>query len=110
VHHIRAWMGIELIHENKVLGTLNIDSSTPDFFTKDHARHALALSQQAILALVYTRLYKQFYNDYEERKRLQQILVKNLISTETMYAAQELLFSTDNFSACLPDLLNIVSS
>jgi len=110
VNHIRSWMGVELKYEDKVLGILNIDSSTPDFFTKDYARYALALAQQAIIALVYTRLYRQFYDDFEERKRLQQILVKNLISTETMFAAQELLFSSSSLAESLPDLINIVSS
>lgn len=110
IDHVRSWMGVELKYEDTVLGILNIDSSTPDYFTRDHARYALALSQQAIIALVYTRLYKQFYDDYEERKRLQQILVKNLISTETMYAAQQLLFSSNNLVETLPDLINIIQS
>ncbi len=110
VNHIKAWLGIELKHENRVLGVLNIDSSTPHFFTRDHARHALALSGQAIIAITFTSLYKQLYNGYEEKRRLQGILVKNLISTETMYAAQQLLFSTDDVARYLPDLIDIVSS
>lgn len=108
--HIKAWMGVELQYDNKLLGYLNIDSSTPHFFTREHARHALTLSRQAVTALVYIRFYKHFYNDYYEKKRLQDILVKALISTETMYAVQELLFSAKDIVACLPDLVDIVSA
>lgn len=108
--HIKSWMGVELRYDNKLLGYLNIDSSAPHFFTREHARHAMGLSGQAINALVYTRLYKQFYDDYQEKHRLQETLVKVLISTETMYAVQELLFSSDNLGSCLPELVDIVSS
>ncbi|MGJ3238164.1 MAG: ATP-binding protein [Anaerolineae bacterium] len=110
INHIKSWMGVELRYEGRVLGTLNIDSSVKNFFTRDHARYALALSQQAIIALIYTRLYKQFYDDYEERQQLQQVLIKNLINTETMYAAQDLLFSMQSFAACLPELITIVGA
>lgn len=110
IKHIKTWMGVELQYDNKLLGYLNIDSSTTHFFTRDHARHAMMLSGQAITALVYTRLYKRFYHDYQEKQHLQDILVKVLISTETMYAVQELLFSAKDIVACLPDLVDIVSA
>lgn len=110
VTHVRSWMGVSLIHEGEQLGVLYLDSKKPHFFNDEHVRYVGALSQQAVLALVYTKLYKQVYYDVQERKRLQQILVKNLINTETMYAAQELLFSSEVLRDCLPDLLSIVSS
>lgn len=108
--HIKSWMGIELRYEGEMLGVLNLDSSQPDFFTEDYARYALALSQQAITAIVYTRLQQQYENDLAERNRLQKILVKNLINTETMYAAQELLFSPASLEESLRDLLNVICS
>ena len=108
--HINSWMGVELNYQGQMLGMLNIDSAQHDFFTQDHARYALALSKQAIIALVYTRLHQQFQNDSDERARLQTTLVKNLINTQASYAAQELLFSAESLEESLPSLLNIISS
>ncbi len=107
---IRAWMGLELFYNQQLLGVLNIDSNTANSFTVEHAQYALALSQQATLALVYTRLYHRFYQESEDHKRLQRVLVKNLISTETMFATQDLLYSSANFATTLPVLVNMISA
>lgn len=107
---IKSWMGVELKYEGEIIGILNVDSHQHNFFTEDYAKYALALSQQAVLAIVYTRLQQQYENDLTERNRLQKILVKNLINTETMYAAQELLFSSASLEESLPDLLNVICS
>ncbi|MEO1290869.1 MAG: GAF domain-containing protein, partial [Chloroflexota bacterium] len=107
---IRSWMGVELKYNQQVIGILNVDSYKPDFFTVEHAKFATTLVQQAILALIYTRLYKRFYDEVEEHRRLQHILVKNLISTETMFATQDLLYSSDNFATSLPTLMQILAA
>lgn len=108
--NIKSWMGVELRYDGKLLGIINIDSYTVNFFNEVHARHALALSQQAILAIIYTRLHQQYVDDLAERNRLQKILVTHIINTETMYAAQEVLFASSGLDESLPDLLNIICS
>ncbi|MEO0594497.1 MAG: ATP-binding protein [Chloroflexota bacterium] len=108
--HIRGWMAVELNYKNVPIGLLYIDSVTPHFFSKQHAHQAIAMAQQAVTALVHVRLYQQYYFDLEERHRLQEILVQNLISTETLYATQDLLFSADSLYHSLPEVMLIMSS
>jgi len=103
-------MGIELRNGTEQLGVLNIDSSQPDFFTEAHARNVTALSQQAVLALVYVRLCRQFYAEVAEREELQQALVRNLITTEMQYAIQELLLGSEHPSEVLLDMMEIMES
>ncbi|GAB5492261.1 MAG: hypothetical protein Phog2KO_24760 [Phototrophicaceae bacterium] len=108
--HIKSWMGVELNYEGEMLGLLNIDSAQNNFFTQDHARHALALAQQATLAIVYTRLHQQFENDIDERNHLQKLLVRNLINIQASYATQELLTKSDSLEESLPELMNVITS
>jgi two-component system, NtrC family, sensor histidine kinase KinB len=108
--YIRSWMGIPLRFEESLIGILNLDHSEQNFFNNLYARYASAMAQQAIMAIVYTRLYQEAQQDIAERQRLQQVLIKNLINTETLYAAQQLLFETDYLSDCLNDVLQIISA
>lgn len=108
--YIRSWMGILLYYDNNMIGLLNLEYSEPNYFTPEHARLALSLARQASLAIVYTRLYQQAQLDIHERERLQQILVQNLVNTETMYAAQQILSSHPQLKDSLPELLEILAS
>lgn len=108
--YIRSWMGILLYFEGEVIGLLNLEHSSPNFFNEEHARMALSLARQASQAIVYTRLYQQMELDIQERERLQEILMQNLIATEIMYASQQILASSLNLSEALPKILNILSS
>lgn len=108
--HIRGWMGVELRYGDTLLGMLYIDSVQPHYFSETHAHQALALSKQAVTALVYTRLYQQHFFDADERNRLQEILVRNLINSEMLYAVQDLLFSAESLQQSLPEVLQIIAS
>jgi PAS domain S-box-containing protein len=108
--YIRSWMGIPLVFEGNLIGILNLDHSETNFFNNLYARYASAMAQEAIMAIIYTRLYQEAQQDIAERQRLQQVLIKNLINTETLYAAQQLLFESDQLSDCLNDLLQIISA
>lgn len=108
--YIRSWMGIPLHFEGNFIGVLNLDHSQAGFFNSHYARYATALAQQATMAIVYTRLYQEARADIAERQRLQQVLIKNLISTETLYAAQQFLFEAERLGDCLNDVLQIISA
>ncbi|MBC7227349.1 MAG: GAF domain-containing protein [Thermoflexales bacterium] len=56
---IRAWMGIPLLYGDRVIGMLTLDKKEPGFYTREHARVALAFAGQAAIAMENARLYEQ---------------------------------------------------
>ncbi len=56
---IRAWMGVPLLYGDRVIGMLTLDKKEPGFYSREHARVALAFAGQAAIALENARLYEQ---------------------------------------------------
>jgi len=57
--NIRAWMGVPLLYGDRVIGMLTLDKREPGFYTREHARVALAFAGQAAIAMENARLYRQ---------------------------------------------------
>lgn len=57
--YIRSWMGIPLILKDRVIGMLTLKHNIPDHFTEQHARLALAVANQAAVAIENARLFEQ---------------------------------------------------
>lgn len=57
--YIRGWMGVPLFAQDKLIGFINIDSSTRGFFTKDHAAIAQTFGNHAAVAIENTRLFQE---------------------------------------------------
>jgi PAS domain S-box-containing protein len=70
--YIRSWMGIPMTLKERWKGVLLLSSSRPDFYTERHARMALAVAQQAAVAIENARLYERAQEAavLEERQRL----------------------------------------
>jgi PAS domain S-box-containing protein len=70
--YIRAWLAIPLSHKEQVLGMLTVSSREPNYYTPRHASLALAIANQAAVALENARLYGQAQElaALEERQRL----------------------------------------
>ena len=70
--YIRTWMAIPLSHKEQVLGMLTLSSLEPNYYTTRHASLALAIANQAAVALENARLYEQAQElaALEERQRL----------------------------------------
>lgn len=68
---IRSYVGAPIIIKDKVVGFINMDSGTPDFFKDEHAQRLMAFSLQAAIAIENTRLYTKSLHELEERKRAQ---------------------------------------
>lgn len=70
--YIRAWLAIPLSHKEQVLGMLTVSSREPNHYTPRHASLALAIANQAAVALENARLYGQAQElaALEERQRL----------------------------------------
>ncbi|HYX49085.1 MAG TPA: histidine kinase, partial [Ktedonobacteraceae bacterium] len=70
--YIRSWMAVPLAHKEQIIGMLTLSSSEPDYYTPRHASLALAIANQAAVALANARLYEQAQElaALEERQRL----------------------------------------
>jgi signal transduction histidine kinase len=70
--YIRSWMGVPLMTKEWVIGVLTLDYDKPNYYTPQHARLALAIANQAAIAIENARLYQQAQQlaVLEERQRL----------------------------------------
>jgi diguanylate cyclase (GGDEF)-like protein len=57
--HIRGWLGVPLIFQDRIIGLIALDSNEPDRFTENHARLASAFASQVAAALENARLYEE---------------------------------------------------
>jgi diguanylate cyclase (GGDEF)-like protein len=64
--YIKSWLGVPLIFHEKVIGMLALDSTTPGFFTLDHARLTSTYADHVAIAIDNARLYTQ------EKRRLEE--------------------------------------
>lgn len=55
---IRSYAGVPICRREEVIGFLNLDSSTPNFFTPAHAQSLAAFASQAAVAIENARLYE----------------------------------------------------
>lgn len=58
-NHIRGWMGVPLVIQDRVIGMLALDSNQPDRFDNEHARLATAFAAQVAIALNNANLYEE---------------------------------------------------
>lgn len=70
--HARSWIGIPLVIRDHVTGLLSLTHSQPNYYTPQHARLALTITNQVAVAIENARLYEQAQNlaTLEERQRI----------------------------------------
>jgi signal transduction histidine kinase/PAS domain-containing protein len=70
--HARSQLGVPLIAQGRVIGTLGMVHGTPGFYTERHAQVAALFAQQAAVAIENARLYEETRAKaaLEERQRL----------------------------------------
>lgn len=56
---VRCWLGIPLLLQGRVIGILNLNKTTPNFYTAEDSQVAMTFASQAALALENARLYAQ---------------------------------------------------
>jgi diguanylate cyclase (GGDEF)-like protein len=57
--HIRSWMGVPLIFQDRLIGMLAVDSTRPNHFTSHHAHLVAAFADQVAIALENARLFAE---------------------------------------------------
>lgn len=58
-NHIRSWLGVPLIAQDKTIGLLAIDSSEVNHFTEENINVATEFANQVAVVLENARLYKE---------------------------------------------------
>ncbi len=71
--HIRSWLGVPLVVQDRVIGILAFDSAHPNYFTPNHSRLAAAFADQVAIAIENARLYQEMRRE----KRYFESLVLN---------------------------------
>ncbi len=71
---VRSYAGAPIRVRGVVVGLLNVDSATPDFFTSQHADILCAFAGHAAVALENARLYRATQQELVERKRTERAL------------------------------------
>jgi PAS domain S-box-containing protein len=97
---LQSYLGVPICQDNEeIVGFLSLDSSTPNFFTMDHARRLQVFADQASIAIKNARLYEQANTiaALEERQRLARELHDSVTQT---------LFSANAIAESLPGILN----
>ena len=100
--YIRGWMGIPLFVKDKIIGFLNLDSRTPNFFTQEHAALAQTFANQAAIAIENARLFQ------EESRRSQIIEALASIANE-IAVTREILPALDKIAQHTLTLLKAIS-
>ncbi len=65
----RSEMLLPLIHQNRVIGVLDVESPQLDYFTEDHVQALSPLAAQLAVAIENARLYQQVARDEARKDR-----------------------------------------
>jgi len=98
-NYIRSWMGIPLFSKDRIIGFLNLDSRTPNFFNEGHAALAQTFANQAAIAIENARLF------HEEKRRTQIIETLANIANE-IATTREVIPALDKIAERAISLLN----
>jgi diguanylate cyclase (GGDEF)-like protein len=58
-NHIRSWLGVPLIFQERIIGLLSIDVTTPNQFSQENAALAKTFADQVAVALENSRNYEK---------------------------------------------------
>ncbi len=95
-NYIKSWMGIPLMIQEKLIGFLNLDSRTPNYFNYEFASLAQTFANQATIAIENAKLYT------ETKQRLQEL--------ETVSRVSSALRAAQDTNEMFPILLNEIKS
>jgi signal transduction histidine kinase len=93
----RAYVGIPIIIQDKLIGFLTLYSTTPGFFTEQHVRYLQAFAAQAAIAIHNAQMHKNAREvaAAEERYKL---------ASELHDSVNQMLFSSSMIAEALPKL------
>ncbi len=70
---VRSWLGVPLIHKDRVVGVLTLDKNEADAFTDADARYIFTLAFQIAIAVENTQLFEQWEDQSTRLKLINQV-------------------------------------
>jgi len=70
---IRSYLGAPILHQDKLLGFVNLDAGTPDFFKPEHAERLAIFANYAATAITNAKLYSETRFRAEEMSILYEV-------------------------------------
>lgn len=92
--HIRSWLGVPLIVQNRVIGMLALDSRKPRFYTEEHARLVSAFADHVAIALENARLFRRVRRGREVAAALLDIVQVSTSSLELKQVLKQIAQQT----------------
>jgi len=77
--YIRCWLGVPLVVKEHVIGLINLDRETPEFYAERHAELAAAFANQAAVAIERLRLLEE--TQRREREMVTLLNVARVVSS-----------------------------
>ena len=59
IRYVRSFLGVPLLHRDRVIGLLTLSKAEPHYYTPRHARLAMAIATHAAAAIENARLYEE---------------------------------------------------
>lgn len=75
--NIRSYIGIPILVDNEVIGILNLDSQTPNFFQPEHVARVQMLAPQAAIAIRNAQLHQSVQKQLAQLQDTQARLIQN---------------------------------
>lgn len=87
--HIRGWLGVPLLIQDRIVGMLTLDSLKPNHFTERHADLATAFADQVAVALENAQLYQRATSNAQRLEKLYQANqhIGRLLDPDQLYTA-----------------------
>ena len=102
---VRSYAGVPICVRDQVVGFLNLDSATPDFFTPVHARRLQAFASYAAYAIENARLYEQAQQEIAERRRAEEGLRRRAAELAALQATVLDITTPHGLSTLLQDIV-----
>ncbi|MCA9959785.1 MAG: GAF domain-containing protein, partial [Anaerolineales bacterium] len=90
---VRCWLGVPLLVQDHIIGLLNLNKTTPYYYTEEDAQVAMTFASQATTAIENARLYAQ------QRQYAAQLEARVAERTQELAAANEQLQELDRLKS-----------
>jgi GAF domain-containing protein/anti-sigma regulatory factor (Ser/Thr protein kinase) len=94
VEYIRSWIRADLLVKGRSIGSLNLESVTPDAYDAAAGETVAAFANQAAVAIENARLYDQAQHEIAERMQAEEALQRRNSELELLNRAGQALIST----------------
>ncbi len=103
---VNSWLAIPLKARGSIIGIIALDGFQMGQFTEDHARLAVAFSNQVAIALENSQLFTELQNELVEREGFIQKLEAKNAETEALRESLATIAGTLEFSEIIQHILN----